>query len=130
MSLSPPPSILGNPDLPPPPSIILKKALDYSSCLFRMTYRIAEKFHKEKIFTNFTTCLNGRNFYPANFLSRIEDYTEDMATFTILVKIYSSEYFCSARVAGIGEIFVQRKFSAIRYCTCTCIGTHLLMCDA
>ena len=38
-----------------------------------------------------------------------------MVTFTALAKIYSSEYFCNARVAGIGEIFVQRKFSAIRY---------------
>ena len=62
---------------------------------------------QEKIFTNFTTCLHWRNFYPANFLSRIDDYTEDMATFTALAKIYSSEYFCNARVAGIGEIFVQ-----------------------
>ena len=41
--------------------------------------------------------------------------TQDISTFTTLAKIYSSEYFCNARVAGIGEIFVQRKFSAIRY---------------
>ena len=40
--------------------------------------------------------------YPVNFLSHIiDDYTEDMATFTALAKIYSSEY-----LAGIGEIFV------------------------
>ena len=53
----------------------------------------------------------------AKFLSHefFDGYTEDMATFTALAKIYSSEYFCNARVAGIGEIFVQRKFSAIRY---------------
>ena len=50
-------------------------------------------------------------------MSRIDDYTEDMVTFTALAKIYSSEYFCNARVAGIGEIFVQRNFSAIRYHT-------------
>ena len=55
------------------------------------------------------------NFYPTNFLSRIDDCTEYMATFTALVKIYSSEYFCDARVAGIGESFVQQKFLAIRY---------------
>ena len=42
----------------------------------------------------------GRKIYPANFLPRIDDYTEDMATFTALAKIYSSEYFCNARVAG------------------------------
>ena len=78
-------------------------------------YCIAENFHQEKIFANFTTCLHGQNFYPANFLSHIDDYTEDMATFTALAKIYSSEYFCNARVAGIDEIFVQRKFSAIQY---------------
>ena len=52
----------------------------------------------------------GRNFYPANFLSRIDDYTEDMATFSTLTKIYSSEYFCNARVAGIGKILASENF--------------------
>ena len=50
-----------------------------------------------------------------NFLSHVNDYIEDMATFTASAKIYSTEYFCNAKVAGIGEIFVQRKVSAIRY---------------
>ena len=36
----------------------------------------------------------------------------DMATFTTLVKIYSIEYFCNTKV---GEIFVQRKLSAVWY---------------
>ena len=38
-------------------------------------------------------------------------------TFTALVKIYSIEYFCTAKVhvAGLGEMFVQQKFLAIRY---------------
>ena len=30
-----------------------------------------------------------------------------------LVKPYSTEYFCNIKVAGLGEIFVQQKFSAI-----------------
>ena len=30
-------------------------------------------------------------------------------------KIYYSKYFCNVRVAGIGKISVQQKFSAIRY---------------
>ena len=50
-----------------------------------------------------------------DFLSHIDDYTEDMATFTALAKVYSSEYFNNARVAGIGEIFVQRNILAIQY---------------
>ena len=70
---------------------------------------MARNIHHEEIFADFTTCLYGRNFYPVNFLSRIDDYTEDMAIFTALAKIYSSEYFCNARVAGIGEVFVQQK---------------------
>ena len=73
---------------------------------------MARNIRQEKFFA---TCLHGRNFYHANFLSCIDDYTEDMATFTTLAKIYSSEYFCNAMVAGIGEIFVQRKFLAIQY---------------
>ena len=36
-------------------------------------------------------------------------------------KIYSTEYFCNAKVhvVGLGEIFVQQKFSAVQYiCSC------------
>ena len=47
-----------------------------------------------------------------NCLSCANDYIEHMATFTVLVKI---EYFCNREVPGLGEIFVQRKFLAIRY---------------
>ena len=36
-----------------------------------------------------------------------------MATFTILVKIYSIEHFCTTKIPGLGEIFVQQKFSTI-----------------
>ena len=75
---------------------------------------MARNVCQEKIFANFTTCLCGQNFYPVNSLSHIDDYTEDMTTFTALAKIYSGKYFCNTRVAGIGKIFVQRKFSAIR----------------
>ena len=78
-------------------------------------YRIAKIFRQEKVFASFATCLHGRNFYPANFLSRTDDYTEDMVTFTAMAKFYSCEYFCNARVAGIGEIFFQRKVSAIQW---------------
>ena len=38
-----------------------------------------------------------------------------MATFTALAKMYSTEYFCNTKVAGLGEIFVKWKFSLIRY---------------
>ena len=41
------------------------------------------------------------------------DYIKDMATFTALAKVYSTEYFCNTKVAGVGKIFVQQKFSAI-----------------
>ena len=68
-----------------------------------------------EIFANFTMCSYWRNFYRMNFLSCVNDYIEDMVTFTALAKIYSTEYFCNTKVAGLGEIFVQRKFCRIRY---------------
>ena len=40
------------------------------------------------------------------FLSRVNICIEDMATFTALAKIYSTEYFCNTKVSGLGEIFV------------------------
>ena len=62
-------------------------------------------------------------FYPrifcpvltTNILFRVNYYIEDMVTFMALVKIYSTEYFCNAKVAGIGKIFVQQKFSVVWY---------------
>ena len=32
-------------------------------------------------------------------------------TFTALVKIYFTEYFCNTKIAGFGNMFVQRKSS-------------------
>ena len=60
--------------------------------------------------------LVGENFYSENLLSHVNDYIEHniMATFTVLVKIYSIQYFCNTKVLGLGEIFFQRKFSAIQ----------------
>ena len=53
------------------------------------------------------------------------DYRENMATSTTLAKIYSTKYFCNAKVAGLGKIFVQQKFPAIWIwfsCVILCFG--------
>ena len=53
-------------------------------------------------------------FFISEFfvLCYYSDDIEDMATFTILAKIYS----INTKVASwLGEIFVQQKFSATRY---------------
>ena len=44
----------------------------------------------------------------------VNNYIEDMATFTALVKIYFTKYFCNAKVTGLGE-FLSSKNSAIQY---------------
>ena len=56
-------------------------------------------------------------FLSTNSVSCVNNYIEKMATFTALVKIYSTEYFCNTKVyvAGLGEIFIQQTFSAIWY---------------
>ena len=63
-----------------------------------------------EIFANFAICSHWRNFYCANFLSCVNDYIEDIVTFTALAKNYSTKYFCNTKVAGLGEIFVKRNF--------------------
>ena len=60
-----------------------------------------------EIFANFAICSHWRNFYHTNFLSRVNDYIEDMVTFTALAKIYSTNYFCNTKDSGIGKIFVK-----------------------
>ena len=58
--------------------------------------------------------LIGENFITLIFCPLLMISIEDMATFTALAKIYSSKFFCNTKVAGLGEIFVQRKFPHIR----------------
>ena len=61
------------------------------------------------------SALIGKKFYHVVFFN---DYIEDMATFTALLRMYSSEYVCNIKVAeaGFGKIFVKRKaFHVIRY---------------
>ena len=58
------------------------------------------------------TCFRKINCYLG-----CNNYTEDIATFTALEKIYSTKYFCNniINVAGFSEMFVKRNFSCIWY---------------
>ena len=44
------------------------------------------------------------------FLSRVNDYTEPMATFTTWVKIYSTKYFCDARQLNCVKLLPSKNF--------------------
>ena len=69
-------------------------------------YPIAGNFCQEK-----TPILPPVLISEIYFLSYVNDYIDDMATFTVLEKNYSTKYFCNEKVAGPGEMFVQQKFS-------------------
>ena len=84
---------------------LLKAAISYLS-----TTVYVESFARRKIFANFANFaidFIGKIFYHTTFLSCVDDYIEDMATFTTLAKIYSTNYFCNTKVDGPGEIFVK-----------------------
>ena len=65
------------------------------------------KFSPRENFRQFCHLLSLANTLSANF--------NRGCTYTALAKIYSTEYFCSTKVAGLGEVFVQRKLLAIWY---------------
>ena len=81
-------------------------------------------------------------FFPTKVLFHVNDYREPMVIFTAWTKLYSIKYFCDVRVAGLGKIFVQRKFwlygnyttnnnifNARSFCnTCTCTVTVYVQC--
>ena len=71
-------------------------------------YHIDRNFHQEKNSPISPFALIGE-CSSTNFLSCV-NYTEYMATFTALVKKISTKYFCNAKVAGLGELFVKQKF--------------------
>ena len=66
-----------------------------------------EIFARRKFSPILPPALAGENLYLQNFLPCINDYIEDMATFTALAKIYFTEYFCNTKAARLGEIFVR-----------------------
>ena len=45
-----------------------------------------------------------------NFFVLCNDYKEDMAIFSALAKIHSTEYFYNTKVTGLGKNFCQVKF--------------------
>ena len=85
-------------------------------------YRWIDQFARRKFSP---PALIGQNFITLNFCPFIKDCIEDMATFTMLVKFYSTKYFCNTKVAGLGEIFIQRKTHIYNnYGTVTLIWVH------
>ena len=51
----------------------------------------------------------GKIFIPQVFLSHVNDYIQPVVSFVAWVKIYSTEYFCNTRVAGLDEFFCPAK---------------------
>ena len=48
-----------------------------------------------------------------NFFSCVKDFIADMVTSTALAKLLSLEKYYNTKIAGLCEIFIPRKFSAI-----------------
>ena len=65
-------------------------------CIMEITYRL--EFFCQEIFFQFC------------HLHLLHNYNI-MATFTAFTKLHTTEYFCNAKVAQVGEIFVQQNFS-------------------
>ena len=85
-------------------------------------YNIVARNSPGEIFHLFAPTLVGEIFYPANLLSHINNCIESMAIFTAWVKIYSTKYFCNARVAGFGGNFYPR----VKNFSCT-VDTIILL---
>ena len=49
------------------------------------------------VFSVYRVARNFRQFHHLLLLSLVDDYIEDMATFNVLAKIYSTEFFCNTR---------------------------------
>ena len=62
--------------------------------------------------------------FIGQFLSCVNDYIENMMTFTTLAKIYSIEYFCSTKVPGLGEILSSKNFWLYGICAWCMLMPH------
>ena len=72
---------------------------------------------KYRILTNFPPALIDENLITLIFCPGLKiAYIVDVVTFTALAKNFSANFFRNImKVAGLEEIFIQRKFSRIRY---------------
>ena len=68
------------------------------------------------------------NLYHTNILSCVNDCTKDMVTLIALAKIYSTNSYFNTKVAGLGEIFVQRKFPRTWYPVRCILHLHVCLC--
>ena len=73
-----------------------------------MNYCIGGNFARRNFSPISPSALGGEIFIH-EFLSCIDDCIEDMA-FTALTKIYSIEYFCNTKAAGLGKFLSSKKF--------------------
>ena len=69
-------------------------------CWFSNRWKVRTKYRIAGNFWQFRHLLSLAKFLSVNFLSCVNDYIEDMAIFTALVKIYSTEYFCNTKVVN------------------------------
>ena len=83
-----------------------------------------QKFSPGENFRQFCHRLSMVKFYHMNILSYISHYLEDMTTFIALAKICFTEYFTNTNISGLGEIFIQRNFSHIRYMNIIIYRSH------
>ena len=91
----------------------LKSSFTKVTPLYSILY--TRKFSSGEKFRKFRHLFSLAKFLSWNFLSRVNDCINNMATFTTLAKIYSTKYFCNTKVSELGEIFIKRKLSHIRY---------------
>ena len=96
-------------------SVHVHKYIIHIACGERFTVRhrhvlyvlYRRKFSPGENFRQFRHLLSLANFLSANFLSCVNDYIEDMATFTTLAKIIPLNNSAIQRyISGLGEIFV------------------------
>ena len=80
-----------------------------SSNLLFCSYYIVGNFCQEKI-SSISPLLSLAKILPANFLSCVNNHIQDMANFTALVKICSTEYFCNTEVAGLVKFLSSENF--------------------
>ena len=77
-------------------------------------YHIARNFRLEKIFAFFHPLLSWAKFLYHDFFYPLLMHRA-YGNLYCMGEIYSTEHFCNAKVTGLGETFVQQKFSAIYY---------------
>ena len=108
-------SSLSNHLLTPNSFVLTRLQIKQKKILVDHAHQHSTEYSPGEISPILSSPLVGENLLIHDFFSCVNNYIEDVATFTVLVKINLVKYLYNSKVTSIGEIFLLRNISTMYF---------------